>query len=357
MILMHRRSFLCRTVLASTAVALPVFPNAAAPSAEAVARRPKVGFLGVAYSHAAEKIRLLRESKDFEFVGIWAESEALAGRYRDQGVRIRGRDEILKDSEVVVVESAVSTHASLALEALEAGCHVHLEKPPAETLPDFERVLGAARTRNRRLQVGYMWRHHPGLNAVFDAVRAGWLGEVFLVRATINNTLEKARRAEWAEFKGGVLFELGSHMVDAVVRLLGRPNRVSPVLKTHGSSTDTLADNNVVVFEYPKTTAVITSSTLQPNAGAYRAFEVFGTQGTAVVRPMEPPAVELELTEAAGPYRRGRQTLSLPAYRRYEGEFAELVRSLREGLPLPVSLDLERDVQETLLKACGVLGN
>ncbi|MBL9139709.1 MAG: Gfo/Idh/MocA family oxidoreductase [Verrucomicrobiales bacterium] len=325
------------------------------PAAEAGAHRPKVGFLGVAYSHAAEKIRILRESSEFEFIGVWAETEALAAKYRSQGARICSREEVLKESEVVVVESAVPTHASLAMEALEAGCHVHLEKPPAESMAEFDRVVAAARARGRLLQVGYMWRHHPGLNAVMEAVRSGWLGEVFLVRATINNTLENARRSDWSVFKGGVLFELGSHMVDAVVRLLGKPNRVIPVLKTHGSSTDTLADNNVAVFEYPKTTAVITSSTLQPNAGAHRAFEVFGTLGTAVVRPMEPPSVALDLAEAMGPYRRGPQTLAMPPYRRYEGEFAELSRALREGRPLPVSLDLERDVQETLLKACGVV--
>lgn len=317
-------------------------------------RRPKIGFLGVAYSHAAEKIRILRGSADFEFVGIWAETESLAKKYRDLGVTIRSRDEIRRMSEVVVVESEVSTHASLALEALEAGCHVHLEKPPSETMSEFDRVLAAARERKRRLQVGYMWRQNPGLNAVFEAVRSGWLGEVYLVRATINNTLEIARRPEWAGFKGGVLFELGSHMVDAVVRLLGKPKRVNPVLKTHGSSSDTLADNNVVVFEYPKTTAVITSSTLQPNAGAHRAFEVFGTRGTATVRPLEQPVLELDLAEMAGPYQRGRQTVSLPAYRRYEGEFAQLAMSLRDDRPLPMSLDQERDVQDTLLKACGV---
>ncbi|MCC7375220.1 MAG: Gfo/Idh/MocA family oxidoreductase [Verrucomicrobiales bacterium] len=351
---MRRRSFLRRGLWASSAVALAPTILSKSRAADPSPRRPKVGFLGVAYSHAAEKIRLLRASSEFEFVGVWAETEALASKYREQGVAIRSRDEILRLAEVAVVESEVATHATLALEALEAGCHVHLEKPPAETMADFDRVLAAARERKRLLQVGYMWRLNPGLNAVFEAVRSGWLGEVFLVRATINNTLETARRREWAGFKGGVLFELGSHMLDAVVRLLGKPNQVVPVLKTHGSSTDTLADNNVVVLEYPKTTAVISSSTLQPNAGAHRAFEVLGTRGTAVVRPLEQPVLELDLAEAAGPYSRGRQTVPLPAYRRYEGEFAQLASSLREDRVLAVTLEQERDVQETLLKACGV---
>jgi predicted dehydrogenase len=200
-----------------------------------------------------------------------------------------------------------------------------------------------------------MWRHNPGLNAAIEAARRGWLGEVFLIRATINNTLDPRRRHEWEQFPGGVLFELGSHLVDALVRLMGRPERVTPFLKTHGSRTDSLADNNVTVFEYPSASAVITSSTLQFNAFAHRAFEIMGTKGTAVVRPMEPPELHLDLAEAAGPYARGRQTVPQPEYRRYAGEFEELARCLRENRPLPVSLEQERDVQETLLRACGAV--
>src|ERR1051326_4971669 len=48
------------------------------------------------------------------------------------------------------------------------------------------------------------------------------------------------RRAEWAEFKGGSLFELGSHFIDATVRLLGKPKAVTPILRKHGRGADDL---------------------------------------------------------------------------------------------------------------------
>lgn len=60
-------------------------------------------------------------------------------------------------------------------------------------------------------------------------------------RRHFNNTLEPRRRSEWAEFPGGVLFELGSHLIDAIARLLGRPERVTPFLNAHGRPADGLA--------------------------------------------------------------------------------------------------------------------
>lgn len=346
---MNRRHFLHLAAgAAATAPAVTAPPAVAAPTPA----RPRIGFLGVAYSHAAEKIRILRNSADFAFAGIWAENDTLARRYAAQGVPLLSQDELLRSCEVIVVESDVPTHALHARLALEAGCHVHLEKPPALSLAEFDPLIRLAREKRRHLQIGYMWRYHPGLRTVFEAIRNGWLGEVFLVRGMLNNTLATDRRAAWAGFPGGVLFELGSHLIDAIVRLLGRPDRVTPFLKTHGGS-DSLADNNVVVFEYPRATALLTSATLQPNAGAHRAFEVLGTRGSAVVRPLEPPSVHLDLADAAGPYRRGPQEVPQPAYRRYVEEFIDLARVLRDGGPLPVSLDQERTIQETLLRACG----
>ncbi len=355
-----RRDFLTTTGTAAATVSLaavtgltPVSSSLA--QAPGPRRRVKAGFLGVEYSHAAEKVRLVRTGEDYELVGAWAETDALRDTYAGQGVRILDRDEVLRQSEVVFVESAVRTHAAHARLALEAGRHVHLEKPPALDLATFDDLVRLAREKQRLLQVGYMWRHNPGLVAAFGAAREGWLGDVFQVRATINNTLDARRRGEWAEFRGGVLFELGSHLVDAIVRLLGRPEKVTPFLRTHGSTTDDLADNNVAVLEYPRATAIITSATLQPNAGAHRALEILGTRGTAVVRPLEPPMLHLDLARAAGPYRAGANAVPQPEYRRYRDELAELARAVREGLALPVGPDQERTIQETLLRVCGVL--
>ncbi len=315
----------------------------------------RIGFLGAGYSHAAEKIRLIRETPAFTLIGIAEESAPVRALYEKQGIAVLSRRELLDKCEAIIVESEVRHHARDAREALAAGKHVHLEKPPADTMTDFKEIVRLAREKKCLLQVGYMWRFNPGFARAIEAARNGWLGEVYLVRATMNTQLAGDRRPEWAEFKGGAMFEQGCHLIDAVVRLLGAPRHVVPILRKHGRFDDTLADNCVAVFAYPNATASVTNATMQPNAGPHRFLEILGTKGTATVKPIEPPSLQIDLAEAAGPYKRGQQTVELPAYRRYVDEFTEFAGAIRGQTQLSVSLDEELRVQETLLRACEMI--
>jgi predicted dehydrogenase len=342
---MNRRQFMVSTA-ALTAGALPL--TAAAP-------RPKIkiSFLGGAHSHALEKWKTVRALDEYEPVGLCEESPQLREPFLKLGAKVLSREELFERCEVIAVESAVRDHARDARLALKAGKHVHVEKAPAVTLSECNELVRLAREKKLLLQTGYMWRFHPGINRAVEAAQRGWLGEVFLVRGTINTLVDAKRRPEWAEFKGGTMFELGCHLIDAVVRVLGKPLKVTPHLQRRGG--DDLADNCVTVFEFAKAQAIVTSATIQPNAFAHRSFEILGTNGAARVQPIEPPTLTFDLAKAAGPYKTGAQQIELPAYRRYLPEFTELAASIRSGKPLSVSPDTELIVQETLLRACEML--
>jgi predicted dehydrogenase len=239
--------------------------------------------------------------------------------------------------------------------ALQAGKHVHVEKPPASTLREVQEMVSLAQARHLVLQVGYMWRYHPGFLAVFEAAQKGWLGEIFLVRGAISNFLAPARRPQWGEFKGGSMFDLGSHLIDAAARLLGKPQKVTAFLHRHGQATDQLNDNNVAVLEYDKAQAVITNTALQRTETPQRSFEVLGSNGSALLSPIEPPELQFEFVKAAGPYHKGTQTIRLPEYRRHAADFAALAAAVRGQSALSVTPEEELAVQETLLKACGMM--
>ena len=349
--IMHRRSFLKSTVALAVAMPLPRILTAA-DATPTLHPRVKIGFLGVAHSHAMEKVKVIRESPAFELVGICEASGKVRERYVDMDVRFISEGALFKECTVVAVESDVRDHARHARLALEAGKHVHVEKPPADSLPTFQQLVTLARDKQLLLQVGYMWRYNPGMVTAMEAARKGWLGDIYLVRGTINTTLDADRRPEWAEFKGGAMFELGCHLIDTMVRLLGRPNSVTPSLHKHGNFTDNLADNTVAVFGFGNATGIITSSTLGPNAGPHRFFEILGTSGAALLKPIEPPTLQIDLAKAAGAYAAGNQTLKFPPYRRYVGDFDELAEAVRAQRPLTVSLEEELAVQQTLIRAC-----
>jgi predicted dehydrogenase len=188
-----------------------------------------------------------------------------------------------------------------------------------------------------------------------EAARNGWLGKIYMVRGTINTLIQDAGRKDLARFKGGQMFELGAHLVDAVVRLMGKPADVAPFLREHGPQRDGLKDNTVAVFAYERALAMVQSAALHPGAFAHRAFEILGTNGTAVLRPIEPPSLQIDLASAAGPYKAGTNKVAMPAYRRYVEDFANFAAAIRGAATLPVKLQDELIVHEALLAASEML--
>jgi predicted dehydrogenase len=344
---MHRRTFLERATLLS----------AASASAQPPPRRVKIAFLGLAHSHGPDKLRLALNSPDWECLGVWERDPAAASAARQAGARLLTREQVLaSDAEVIAVESEVKPHAGLAIAALEAGKHLHLEKPPADNLRDLLRIRELAEKKRLLVQMGYMWRYHPGMLAIFQAASSGWLGDIYLVRGMMNTFVPASRRPEWALFHGGQMFEQGCHLIDPLIRLLGKPAKVSPFLRHHGNFADNLRDNCAAVFDYPKALGVITTSVLQPDATPHRMFEVQGSNGVALLRPIEgPPRLEISLSQPAGPYHKGRQEVPLPPFSRYVADFADLARCVRQQRPLEPGWNHEVALQETLLAASEML--
>lgn len=328
----------------------------AAPLGAAQPARIRVAMLGGAHPHSPAKAALLRESRGWELAGIAEDDPAVRAGYEKAGAPLLSRRQVLEDPSirVVAVGSAVKDHARDARQALEAGKHLHLEKPPATTMREYRILAGLAARNHLLVQMGYMWRHNPAIKTALEAARQGWLGEVRTVRGAIDITGTPEGRRDWALFKGGVLFEMGGHLLDPAVRLLGRPSSITPVMRKHGGFDDALADNAAVILEYPRALAVIAASALRPNAGRHRFFEIVGENGTAMVRPIEPPTLEIELLRPAGPFGGGRNNVKLPAYQRYADDFVELEAAVREGRPLSITPAEDLLVQETLLRACGM---
>jgi predicted dehydrogenase len=345
---MKRRQFL-------TSAAAPL---AAAP---AVSKRRgagpvRVGFIGASHSHAAEKIRLALASPDFEVISMWEDDAELREKYGRQGIQLTSLQALLSDPsiEAVFVESPVRDHARHGLMVVEAGKHLHLEKTPAASVEAFRTIQNVAAAKGLAVQMGYMWRHHPGFHRIFEAARGGWLGDVYMARAEMNKTLDDERRPEWAEFRGGHMFELGGHVIDPMVRLLGRPERVTPFLKKLGRPDDHFADTTIAVFEFPHAIGVVVGTSIQPNSGRYREFVVYGTQGTMSLSSLDDPKLEVDLAKAAGPYAAGPQAVNLPKYERYVDDLAELAAAVRGERPIRVTGREDLIVQEAVIAACAM---
>jgi len=330
---------------------------AAGVSLHADTRSPLgIGFLGLSHSHAEGKLGVVQANPAWKVVAIAESDGKLQETIHSKGIPLASREELLNNPEIkaIAVESPVRDHARDGLAVLQAGKHLHLEKAPADSMAGFENVVSLARKKGLLLQVGYMWRYNPAILQATEAARKGLLGSVYLLRATIGNQLAAKRRPEWAEFAGGNMFELGGHVIDPMIRLMGKPRSVQPFLRKDGDFSDTLKDNTLAVFQWDKAMGIVHGSNLQPNSSRYRAFEIHGTNGSAVVQPMEPPALTVDLEKPAGPYNKGIQKVSMGSYERYVDDMTELAAAVRGDTKLRVTYDEDLVVHEALLRASGM---
>lgn len=331
----------------------------------------RAGLLGTGHGHAAGKLNVMEQSDDYEVVGV-AEPDAGWRAIREQepayaDARWMDAADLLGDPSVqlIAVESDVPPNLALARRAIEAGKHVHLDKPPGTSLPELQSILAEANRRGLFVQMGYMFRYNAGFELVFRAAREGWLGDVYYVHASMcsNIPFEPAEavapgmplrgRAGLAFHPGGMMLELGCHIMDRVVELLGRPNKVTPFLRHDSEYDDTLADNTVAIFEYERAVAVVETAAMEVQPMVRRQFEVVGTKGSIVLQPLEPPAIRLCLQEPRGGYRAGWQDVEVAHIPRYERDLAKLARVIRGEEPIDYTTEHDLVTQETVLRACG----
>jgi predicted dehydrogenase len=308
------------------------------------------------------KLQAMRESSSYQVTAICeSDPKVKAHSMRDksfQGLSWVSEDQLLNDRslQLIVVECNVWDALAMGAKVIAAGKHLHLEKPPGNRWEPFKALVEDARRQKLLLQTGYVWRHHEGVNAALDAARKGWLGDVLMVRGTMNADRDAPQRAVEAHYKGGGLFELGGHVIDRIVELLGRPSTVQSWLRHDTHVNDTLADNNLTVFEYGKTLAMVAQTAQMSGAIDHRSFEIIGSDGTVMVWPeSHPPRMRIHMRKAQGPYKAGWQDLTLPPQPRFVGDFRELARALQSGEPLKLSYDHELLLHETLLRASGEL--
>lgn len=86
--------------------------------------------------------------------------------------------------DVVSINTYTDSHAALAIQAMEAGAHVFVEKPLALTVESAQSVIDTARRLGRKLVIGYILRHHPSWNELIRAARR--MGPPYVMRMNLN---------------------------------------------------------------------------------------------------------------------------------------------------------------------------
>ncbi|NUP99695.1 MAG: Gfo/Idh/MocA family oxidoreductase [Armatimonadetes bacterium] len=328
--------------------------------------RIRIGQIGIGHEHASGIMAALRRLPEiFEVVGVVEEPNPRWSQRGDrayQGLPWLTEDELfgIPNLAAVAVETNMPQAVAAAQRCAARGLHIHLDKPGGETMEPFRQLVEACRAQGLALQLGYMYRTNPAVSFCRNAVRQGWLGDIFEVHAVMSRWDNNVYRAFLADYRGGAMYNFGSHLIDLVVGLLGRPDNV--VAFQRATRDDGLQDNGLAVLEYPRATATVRTSICEVDGMQHRRLIVCGTRGSAEIYPLEYPGryeldplhVRLTLRESAGPFAAGTQRVEVGVMPgRYEAQLAELAAVIRGELANPWPYEHELTVQEVLLAAAG----
>jgi predicted dehydrogenase len=317
------------------------------------------GVLGLGHAHAIDIVKVLRASPDFSLAGVCEPEEAMRTRYANEealhGVTWLSQEELLgnPDIKMVAVESNVTRLLTFGRAVVDAGKHLHMDKPAGTNLSEFRGLLDSAKGQSLLVQMGYMFRYNLGFDFVRKMVAEGALGHIHSIHASMCTDLTREKRYGINIHPGGIMLELGCHLIDMIVLLLGDPKSVTPFIRHDTGIDDTLADNTLAVLEYDRAMAVVECAAREPQAGGGRRFKVAGSNGSITLEPLEPATARLALRNAHGEYKAGVTDIEFPDLERHVLDLAELAASIRGERTFPYSYGHDYSVQRTVLRAAG----
>jgi scyllo-inositol 2-dehydrogenase (NADP+) len=194
--------------------------------------------------------------------------------------------------ELVVVSTPNDTHFPLAKAALEAGKHVVIDKPFANTVAEAEALIALAGAQGRLLTVFHNRRSDSDFLTLRTLLDQGSLGDITLYEARWDR-FRPALRDSWHENAGpggGVLIDLGPHLIDQALALFGTPEVVTAdiVAQRQGSLVD---DYFELTLQYGRVRAVLSSAAIVP--APRPRFAVHGTRASFVKHGVDPQEAQL----------------------------------------------------------------
>jgi myo-inositol 2-dehydrogenase/D-chiro-inositol 1-dehydrogenase len=279
-----------------------------------------------------------------------------ARRVADElGVRAVATPEELLEAGVVALVIATSTpsHAPLLQLAAASAVAAFCEKPVALDLETLDRVRGVVDRAGIVVQVGFQRRFDPGYKAAHEAVAAGGVGRILVMRAATHDPVSPP--AEYIAASGGIFSDLHIHDFDAVRFVSGE--EVTEVY-ADGAALDApwvneLDDVDVAaaILQLSGGGLVLVSGTRRDPLGYDVRLEVFGTGDSIVVgQDTRSPirSVEPDAKPRRGSAYRDFWDRFAPAYR---NELAAFVETVRTGAASPCSLEEARAALTVALAA------
>jgi len=278
---------------------------------------------------------------------------------------VRSVDEAIADPaiELVIVNTPNELHFPQTVQALQAGKHVVVEKPFTVTIKEADDLIALAKKLNKTLTVFQSRRWDGDFLTLKKVIENKWVGRIVEFEAHYDRFRNYIEPNSWKEEAGvgkGILYNLGSHMLDQVVVLFGMPREVDARIGTQrtGGRVDDFYD---IRLTYEGLNVIVKSSYLVREQGP--RYQLHGTEGSFITSSNVDPQ-EQALKEKKIPGSAGWGTLPKENWSRlnttinglhiestietipgdYLGFYQNLYEVIREGKTLAVMPEQSRDV-------------
>ncbi len=216
-------------------------------------------------------------------------SDDTAAWARGLGIKNVSKDyhDILNNPEIdgVLICSSTNTHADIAIEAIKAKKNVFCEKPISQDLAKIKEVMEALKGTGLKFQVGFNRRFDHNFEAVREAVKAGKIGDVHVVKITSRDP--DAPSLDYVKVSGGIFLDMTIHDFDMVRYLSGSDVEeiyasgaclVNPAIKECGD-----IDTAIITMKLKNGALAVIDNSRKAAYGYDQRAEVFGSKGQVAV--------------------------------------------------------------------------
>ena len=326
-------------------------------------KKIKIGQIGIGHNHGKGKMLAVQKFPElFEVVG-YAEEDEKWVRERGcfpcyEGLKRMSVEELIESSDAVLIECDVWNLTKYAKMCVDAGKHVHIDKPASGTLEEFKTLLDTAKAKNLTVQMGYMYRYNPAIRKCLEMVKSGELGDIYQIDAEMS-TCHPAEYREWYNhFKGGSMYIFGSHLIDIIILMMGVPDKTTSFIKQTGFEGVYSDDNCFAVMEYEKAIAKVTNLSVEVNGWGMRRFAVMGSKGTVEIKPIE---LDVQMTVSTrdiaineyADLKEYVEVSDVPTLERYDTMMQDFYDSITGKKANPYTYEHEYDLQKVLYDIIG----
>ena len=265
-----------------------------------------------------------------------------------------------------MIESGKDSEVYYGQKFAEKGIPIFLDKPGSSNVEEYNKLIDIVEDKKLPFGLGYIYRFNPMVRKALELQKAGELGKAYSVEAHMSVYHDENKRRWLKTFKGGMMFYLGCHLVDAACMFLGFPEQVIPLSTSTGNDGIDSEDFGCAILKYDNGSAYIRTCASEVNGFGRRGITVAGTRGTVQIYPTEQHISSCDtdldliskaritlLKEHPNQWGFGGTEYTSDPFNRYAPmllQFAAQVRG-KEGYVMP--LCYERKLMKTLALACG----